>query len=73
VTGWFEVTETKDKIAAETAKVLVQAWFCRYPQPLRCITDNGNEFLGTEFQELLRSCGVQPIHTTIKNPQAKFV
>jgi hypothetical protein len=37
---------------------------------LCCITDNGNEFLGTEFQDLLRSYGVQPIHTTIKNPQA---
>ena len=57
----------------ETSKILDQVWFCRYPRPLRCITDNGGEFLGTEFQELLRSYGVQHVPTTIKNPQANFV
>ena len=72
-TGWFEVAEIRDKSATQTAKVLDQVWFCRYPRPLRCITDNGTEFLGTEFQELLRSYGVQHLPTTIKNPQANFV
>jgi transposase InsO family protein len=52
---------------------LDQVLFCCYPQPLRCIKDNGNEFLRTEFQELLRSYGVQPVHTTVKNPQVNFV
>jgi transposase InsO family protein len=37
------------------------------------MTDNGNEFLGTEFQKLLSLYGLQQIHTTIKNPQANFV
>jgi hypothetical protein len=46
---------------------------CCYPRPLHCITDNGNEYLRTEFQELLRLYGVQPINTTIKNPQTNFV
>jgi hypothetical protein len=41
-------------------------WFCHYPQPLRCITDIENEFLGTEHQELLSLYGVKPIHTTSK-------
>jgi transposase InsO family protein len=58
----FEVAEIKDKTAAETAKILDQVWFCRYPRLLICITDNGNEFLGTAFQELLRLYGVQHIH-----------
>jgi hypothetical protein len=40
---------------------------------LSSLTVNGNEFLGTEFQELLRLYGVQPIHATIKNPRANFV
>jgi hypothetical protein len=26
-TGWFEVTEIKDKTAAETAKIFDQIWF----------------------------------------------
>jgi hypothetical protein len=54
-TGWFEVAKLKDKSTLETSKVLDQIWFCCYPQPLHCITDNGCEFLGNEFQELLRS------------------
>jgi transposase InsO family protein len=66
VSGWFEIAEIKDKTAVETSKIFGQ---CCYPQPLRCITDNENEFLGKEFQELLRLYGVQLIHTTIKNPQ----
>jgi hypothetical protein len=39
---------------------------------LSSLTVNGNEFLGTEFQELLRLYGVQPKHATIKNPRANF-
>jgi hypothetical protein len=72
-TGWFEVAEIKDKTAEATAKILDQTWFCRYPRPKRCISDNGNEFLGKEFQELLQSYGVKSVPTTVKNPQANFV
>jgi hypothetical protein len=56
-----------------TAKILDQTWFCRYPRPRRCISDNGNEFLGKEFQELLQSYGVKSVSTTVKNPQANLV
>jgi hypothetical protein len=72
-TGWFEVAEIKDKTAEATAKILDQTWFCRYPRPKRCISDNGNEFLGKEFQELLQSYGVKSVPTTVRNPQANFV
>jgi transposase InsO family protein len=57
-TGWFEVAEIKDKTSEGMAKILDQTWFCRYPRPKRCISDNGKEFLGKEFQELLQSYGV---------------
>ncbi len=33
-------------------------------------TDNGSEFIGFEFQEMLESYGIQPVSTTVKNPQA---
>jgi transposase InsO family protein len=72
-TGWFEVAEIKDKISEGTAKIFDQTWFCHYPNPKRCISDNGNEFLGKEFQELLQSYGVKSVTTTVKNPQANFV
>jgi transposase InsO family protein len=72
-TGWFEVAEIWNKTPEGTAKILDQTWFFRYPRPKRCISDNGNEFLGKEFQELLLSYGVKSVATTFKNPQANFV
>jgi hypothetical protein len=72
-TGWFEVAEVKDKASEGTAKILDQTWFCLYPRPKRCISDNGNEFLSKEFQELLQSYGGKSVPITVKNPQANFV
>ena len=65
-TGWFEIKEIKNKKAATAAAVLNQTWFARYPRPKNCIFDNGLEFLGFEFQQLLNSYGVKPTPTTIK-------
>ena len=57
----------------ETALALDRTWFCRYPRPLRCIHDNGKEFTGQEFQEMLQSYGVKDVQTTVRNPQANAV
>jgi transposase InsO family protein len=49
------------------------AWLCRYPQPKRVIFDNGGEFTGGEFQELLHSYGIQPVPTTVRYPKSNGV
>jgi hypothetical protein len=72
-TGWFEIAEIHDKRAETAAIVLDRTWFARYPRPKRCIFDNGSEFLGREFQDLLNSYGVKRRPTTVKNPQANYV
>ena len=72
-TGWFEIAEIGNKKAETAASKLDESWLCRYPRPSRCIFDNGNEFLGKEFQELLDSYGIKPTPTTVKNPQANHV
>jgi hypothetical protein len=51
-TDWFEVANLREKTALETAKIIDQVWFCRYPRQLCCIAGNGCKFLVTEFQEL---------------------
>ena len=33
------------------------------------IHDNGSEFIGAEFQEMLHSFDITPVPTTVKNPQ----
>jgi transposase InsO family protein len=55
------------------AKKFDQVWLSRYPRPLRCIHDQGSEFIGFEFQELLDSYGIQSSATTVKNPTANAV
>ena len=72
-TGWFKIVEIPNKKADTAAKLLDQTWFCRYPHPVECIFDNGNEFNGQEFQEMLESYGIKALPTTVKNPQANFV
>ena len=69
-TAWFEVEPINKVDPITTALALDRVWFCRYPRPMRCVFDNGREFTGEEFQEMLRSYGVKPVPTTVRNPQA---
>ncbi|KAH9102798.1 hypothetical protein AeMF1_020706 [Aphanomyces euteiches] len=69
-TGWFEMIAIPDKKGATVARLFDEAWICRYPRPQRCVHDQGEEFTCNEFQELLRSYGIQDVPTTVKNPQA---
>ena len=48
-------------------------WLCRYPRPQKVIHNNGNEFMGCEFQELLDSYGIEVKPTTVKNPTANAI
>jgi transposase InsO family protein len=49
------------------------SWLSRYPRPNRCIHDQGNEFVGFEFQEMLRLSGIQDVPITVRNPQANAI
>ena len=42
-------------------------WLSRYPRPRRVVHDNGGEFVGYEFQELLVNYGILSVPTTVKN------
>jgi transposase InsO family protein len=46
---------------------------CRYPRPAKVVYNNGTEFTGQEFQELLKSYGIKPVATTIRNPKSNGV
>ena len=48
-------------------------WLARYPTPRKCIHDQGGEFLGYPFQQMLTSHGIQSRPTTAKNPQANAI
>ena len=55
------------------ARALDHAWFSHYPRPVEYAHDNGSEFVGIEFQEMLLSYGVKSKLTTVRNPQANGI
>ena len=48
-------------------------WLARYPRPIRCIHDNGGEFIGEPFQNLLHTHGILDVHTASYNPQGNSI
>ena len=72
-TGFVEFIPTISFLSKHVAELFDTHWLCRYPRPLDCTFDNGGEFVGHEFQELLASYGIKPNPTTVKNPQGNSV
>ena len=72
-TGWPEFCFAKEKKSKFIAKLFDKVWLCRYPRPDQAVYDNGSEFVGNEFQELLNDYGIEAKPTTVKNPQANSV
>jgi len=62
-----------DRTASTTAKNFDITWLCRYPRPIRVHHDRGPEFMGDEFQEMLKSYGIKSKPITSKNPQANAI
>lgn len=72
-TGLCEALRCKNKTSAHISTRFHQMWLSRYPCPLRCIHDNGSEFVAQEFQDTLKYQGIQDVPTTVKNPQANSI
>ena len=73
VTNLTELVRIDRPTAAETGWRLEQSWLSRYPRPVRCIYDQGGEFIGSEFQNVLNRAGIQGVPTTVRNPQANAI
>ena len=59
--------------AIAVSKALDKAWLCRYPRPLFLTSDQGTQFLSSEFSELLLSYGISHRSTTSYNPTANSI
>jgi hypothetical protein len=55
------------------ARKYAQVWLSRYLWPEHCVHDNGEEFVGPEFQSLLHGCRIKDAPTSSKNPQANAI
>ena len=70
VSNVVEAIRIKDKTSEHVAEQFANCWLSRYPRPLKCVHDNGGEFIGWNFQELLTRYGIKSKPTTVKNPQS---
>ena len=73
VTNLTEIVRLQNKTAAHVALHFVNTWLLRYPRPVLCIHDQGPEFIGSPFQEMLARNGIEPKPITSKNPQANSI
>ena len=71
----FSLPDTRvyNKTAAHVGLQLENAWLSRYPRPIECIFDQGNEFIGAGFIDVLQRHYIHPRPTTTKNPQANAI
>jgi len=72
-TGWFEICQINDKKAITVANITEQEWFCRYPWPTIVTYDRGGEFIGEDFQAMIKQFGVKKKPITTRNPQANAI
>ena len=70
VTNFCEIIRIYDKTARHVGLQLENSWLSRYPRPVRCLFDQGGEFIGHAFTQVLRNHGVKPVPLTAKNPQS---
>jgi transposase InsO family protein len=73
-TGWFEVQQYDDKQSITVANIVEQEWFSRYPWPRQITFDRGSEFIGQDFQKMIKedyAIKAKPI--TVRNPQANAI
>ena len=73
-TGWFEIQQYDDKRSITVANIAKQEWFARYPWPTQVTFDRGSEFIGKDFQNMIKNdYGVKAKPITVRNPQANAI
>ena len=73
ILGLPEVIPVENATSNSVALAFEDNWLTRYPAPLRCLQDNGNEFLGPSFSNMLQKHKIKSVTTTVKNPQANTI
>ena len=73
-TNLLEIIRIDDKKSVNIAQQFTNTWLSRYPQQINAIHNNGGEFIGHEFQEMLQEFEItaKP-KIVIKNPQSNSI
>ena len=73
VTNLVEVVRLDNHSAAHVALHFENTWLSRYPKPVSCIYDQGGEFTGFHFQQMLQRNNIKARPILAKNPQANAI
>jgi hypothetical protein len=73
-TGWFEIQQYDDKQSITVFNKVEQEWFSRYPWPRQITFDRGSEFIGQDFQKMIKEdYAIKAKPLTVRNPQANAI
>jgi hypothetical protein len=68
-TGWFEIHQYDDKRSITVANIAEQEWFSRYPWHTQMTYDRDSEFIGKDFQSMIKNdYGIKGKPITVRNP-----
>ena len=70
VTNYCELIQIDNMSAAHVGRKFENKWLSRYPHPQPCIYDQGNEFLGYQFQQYLQRYHIHYKVSAVKNLQS---
>jgi hypothetical protein len=62
-----------NKTAKHIHDKFMQSWLCQYPCPVQCLHDRGGEFIGQNFQWLLKIFSIKDVCSTSKNLQSNAI
>jgi transposase InsO family protein len=68
-----EIKRLENKTSDHCAMHFENEWLARYPKPMRCLHDQGTEFMGMAFQHMLAMNGIKSVPISVRNPQANAV
>ena len=72
-TNLLELEPLVNQTSESCAQAFAVGWLSRYPRPVQVVHDQGTEFMGQAFQDLLRRAGIKSVPTTARNPQGNSI
>ena len=73
MTNLLEIEPLVTQTSAECARAFKNGWLLHYLWPMRVVHDQGSEFMGAPFQDLLYHAGVKSVPMMAHNPQGNSV
>ena len=72
-TGWFEMAQIPNKMAAEISDITKKTWFTRYPLPQKIVFDRRTEFMAESSKMCQKYYGLKREPITTRNPQSNAI